>query len=505
MNSTVSSGQARITLIEGCLNLYQRKMGANFTYEVFVDGKRVDRKSTGTHDLKSASDVARQRYGEVLARQSQGLHSTSVSIKKIIKGYIEERRQDMESGRLNPDNFYQTEKVLNDYFMPWVEENNYKSLTEIKSEQLHGKSNPDSYYEYRLAIPKRRTLEAEENAKIEYMRGGTVVKSPISAQFLKVPSEATLKKQIHPIRGLYNYAFEKSIISEIHIPRFYQKKNKASRIDEYNEYDAYAASNETMFSNPDNWLTPDDYKHLVKIAHNRYRASLSESSKTISAKITAAIKSGKLEGFIAESKQKKSTGKMIYTDTVKGQHYEKWISTLSWRRLMLTSYVMLMVNTGLRPQGMRQLKWKHIREIKLPNGRLALNVLVYEKGNSRSIVCQHSLIHRVKELAWYTQSCSFEDIIDDPVLRDQLVIPVKNFKTQLKALFNDAGFGGRGYTTYTFRHTYINFQLLEGASVEDVAINCGNSIEVIQKHYSHIKPLILAEQNRDVRRNGVWE
>ncbi len=47
-------------------------------------------------------------------------------------------------------------------------------------------------------------------------------------------------------------------------------------------------------------------------------------------------------------------------------------------------------------------------------------------------------------------------------------------------------------TLYSCRHTYITEQLLNGNSIYTVAIQCGNSVEIIEKYYSKLKPLMSA-------------
>jgi hypothetical protein len=46
-------------------------------------------------------------------------------------------------------------------------------------------------------------------------------------------------------------------------------------------------------------------------------------------------------------------------------------------------------------------------------------------------------------------------------------------------------------TSYSLRHTYICFRLMEGADIYQVAKNCRTSVEIIEKYYaSHIKNVI---------------
>ncbi len=46
-------------------------------------------------------------------------------------------------------------------------------------------------------------------------------------------------------------------------------------------------------------------------------------------------------------------------------------------------------------------------------------------------------------------------------------------------------------TSYSLRHTYICFRLMEGADVYQLAKNCRTSVEMIEKHYAaHIKNML---------------
>jgi hypothetical protein len=50
---------------------------------------------------------------------------------------------------------------------------------------------------------------------------------------------------------------------------------------------------------------------------------------------------------------------------------------------------------------------------------------------------------------------------------------------------------GQVRTSYSLRHTYISFRLMEGADIYQVAKNCRTSVEMIEKYYaSHIKNII---------------
>ena len=52
---------------------------------------------------------------------------------------------------------------------------------------------------------------------------------------------------------------------------------------------------------------------------------------------------------------------------------------------------------------------------------------------------------------------------------------------------------GNPRTSYSLRHTYICFRLMEGADIYQIAKNCRTSVEMIEKHYaSQIKNMLDA-------------
>ena len=70
-----------------------------------------------------------------------------------------------------------------------------------------------------------------------------------------------------------------------------------------------------------------------------------------------------------------------------------------------------------------------------------------------------------------------------------------NYKKMLNGILNDENLkfdrDGKARTSYSLRHSYICFRLLEGADIYQVAKNCRTSVEMIEKHYAaHLKDMI---------------
>jgi integrase len=62
---------------------------------------------------------------------------------------------------------------------------------------------------------------------------------------------------------------------------------------------------------------------------------------------------------------------------------------------------------------------------------------------------------------------------------------------------------GNVRTSYSLRHTYICFRLMEGADIYQIAKNCRTSVEMIEKFYAaHIKTMLDASAI-NVRRGTI--
>ena len=49
-------------------------------------------------------------------------------------------------------------------------------------------------------------------------------------------------------------------------------------------------------------------------------------------------------------------------------------------------------------------------------------------------------------------------------------------------------------TLYSLRHTYATLALLNGVDIHVLAIQMGTSVGMLEKHYSHLKPILAAKQ-----------
>ncbi len=152
-----------------------------------------------------------------------------------------------------------------------------------------------------------------------------------------------------------------------------------------------------------------------------------------------------------------------------------------WHYAQLHDFVLLMANTGLRPDEIKRLQYRDVS-------------IVHDEDTDETIL---EIEVRGKRGVGYCKSTPgavrpFERMHtrNNPQPSDLL------FKVSHRGIFNkilaaedlkvDREDNQR--TAYSLRHTYICFRLMEGADIYQIAKNCRTSVEMIEKYYaSHIK------------------
>ncbi len=49
-------------------------------------------------------------------------------------------------------------------------------------------------------------------------------------------------------------------------------------------------------------------------------------------------------------------------------------------------------------------------------------------------------------------------------------------------------------TLYSLRHFYATYQLFRGSNIHQLAIQMGTSVGMLEKHYSKLTPMLLADE-----------
>jgi integrase len=173
-----------------------------------------------------------------------------------------------------------------------------------------------------------------------------------------------------------------------------------------------------------------------------------------------------------------------------------------WHAEQLHDFVLLMANTGLRPDEVRHLEFRDVEIVddEYSNDRI-LEIEVRGKrgvGYCKSMPGAVRPFERLRDRERPTIETSAGDNAE-PAQTEKPKPTDKLFPNEFKKMFNGIltennlkfDRNGKARTAYSLRHSYICFRLLEGADIYQVAKNCRTSVEMIEKHYAaHLKDMI---------------
>ena len=168
-------------------------------------------------------------------------------------------------------------------------------------------------------------------------------------------------------------------------------------------------------------------------------------------------------------------------------------SSLEMREL-LRDYVLILVNTGMRPgTETYNLKWKQVEEFEKNNVKF-MRFWVSGKTGERELIARHNVrryLDRIKS--------RFEKIKPtDYVFRLKSGKRTYSMNATFEELLKDANLlkdkHDTNRTLYSLRHTYATFQILNGVDYHALSVNMGTSISMLEKHYSHLTPTLAANQ-----------
>ena len=159
-------------------------------------------------------------------------------------------------------------------------------------------------------------------------------------------------------------------------------------------------------------------------------------------------------------------------------------------RRLLHDWILIMSNTGMRIGEARNLKWGNVVYRTTGRGDTVVTLFMWGKVKARELVAMprtEIYLDRLRARTQFNQP-------DDHVFVGRYGRPVQSFVSGFNALLKHAGVAhdvfGNKRTPYSLCHTYASFALLYGrVNVYTLAVNMGTSVEMIEKHDGHLKPL----------------
>lgn len=213
-------------------------------------------------------------------------------------------------------------------------------------------------------------------------------------------------------------------------------------------------------------------------------------------------------GAVGESRGIFSTDELIELQ----QFIQKWATQTDkpksrMMRELLGLYVAFVACTGVRPgTETKELKWKHIEFIQKPSMRVIHITLPQGKRGTRTLIARNELwplLDKLRQLQPEYKNLTLEDLIakkaDAHIFRlADGTMPynlIHTFADCLTAASMSKGDkDGKDRSLYSLRHYYATQRILEGVSFGQLANQMGTSVLMIERHYSHLKPLMIAEQ-----------
>ena len=172
---------------------------------------------------------------------------------------------------------------------------------------------------------------------------------------------------------------------------------------------------------------------------------------------------------------------------------------LKEQRRLLYDFIIFMANTGIRPSEAKQLRWRHVD---ISDKLIKLDAAITKNKKPREVVGRDPAITRVRAirkrqaafLKPHGQSIKPSDFVFALPKMDggnALLDPVDSFKTSFRSLLKACGFEydehNQRHSITSLRHTYATFRLIEGTSMDLLALNMGTSVRMIENHYGHVR------------------
>jgi integrase len=177
-----------------------------------------------------------------------------------------------------------------------------------------------------------------------------------------------------------------------------------------------------------------------------------------------------------------------------------------WYREMFSNFMLVMTNTGLRPPEARNLLRRDLSEPRTgKDGRSFVPIRVRGKDKYRELVAPmtvNTYLARILEVA----DQRLKELGKTPSPDTHVFInydgePAESlYASLLEDVLSEGetnlllSAAGKRRSTYSFRHTYATFRLLNGTDVYWLAKQMGTSVQMIEDYYGHITPVSNADR-----------
>ena len=174
---------------------------------------------------------------------------------------------------------------------------------------------------------------------------------------------------------------------------------------------------------------------------------------------------------------------------------------------MLTNYVLILANTGIRVGEARKLKWSDIVTFVADDEKDNIILEVKGKTGAREVVAAQPF---VKDYLHHIWELRCKELNGKPPLSEVIFCHkngavIYSFKKGFNALIKEADVefdtNGQRRVIYSLRHTYATFRLHEGVNAYTLARNMGTSVKMLEAFYGHTSNRAMASELTKTRAN----
>jgi integrase len=177
------------------------------------------------------------------------------------------------------------------------------------------------------------------------------------------------------------------------------------------------------------------------------------------------------------------------------------------RQVLAQAYVPFLAATGIRAgTESENLEWRHI-DVEVVNGQPVLHIRLQQgKLGPRNFVAHNScwrILEVMRQISPDLKDTPLEEVLKQRVAEKVFrlsdgTVP-DNWNKPFRQMLEDSNLlkspvTDKERSLYSLRHYYATQRLLEGIPIHDLAQQMGTSVLMIQKHYSHLTPLMKATQ-----------
>ena len=173
----------------------------------------------------------------------------------------------------------------------------------------------------------------------------------------------------------------------------------------------------------------------------------------------------------------------------------------NYDRRLMALHVRLLLCSGMRPGAeILELTWDRIRPARNQHGE---HIVVIDpcgdgKTGPRIVNCDPEALDVLRDLRALLSEFGFETTGRMPLWPSRRGGIVRDMGTSFKSTLRRLRFQGTasGEALYICRHTYLTERLRRGVTSDILAINCGTSVEMISRHYNHLRAEHIREALR---------